>query len=170
MQSLRGEWLSALPTTTSLLPWNVLRWRRSHTRANAHHRASPLAPSVSRGTRRLWKSRVRSLIHRDVGNSGSVMIACAPRSAPPKPIDPKLLRSIRPKRARRPSDASVDPTEARKPVERRWPADACGSPPQAWPSCAEARDGTRALFKSNHRARTVVLQGRPLAWTIVRGG
>jgi ABC-type transport system involved in multi-copper enzyme maturation permease subunit len=29
---------------------------------------------------------------------------------------------------------------------------------------------TWALFKSNRRARTVVLQGRPLAWTIVRGG
>jgi hypothetical protein len=26
--------------------------------------------------------------------------------------------------------ASVGPTDARMPVERRWPADACGSPPQ----------------------------------------
>src|SRR5262249_35697188 len=32
----------------------------------------------------------------------------------PKSTDPRQLRSIRPTRARRPSDASVDPTEARK--------------------------------------------------------
>src|SRR5262249_46985696 len=38
------------------------------------------------------------------------------RSGPttPKPIDPRLLRSITPKRARTPLAASVDPTEARK--------------------------------------------------------
>jgi hypothetical protein len=45
----------------------------------------------------------------------------APRVGPttPNSIDPRWLRSIRPTRASRPSDASVDPTDARNSSTRR---------------------------------------------------
>jgi hypothetical protein len=46
--------------------------------------------------------------------------SCARRPENPKSLDPPPLRAIRPTRARRPSDASVDQTDARWPDLDRW--------------------------------------------------
>jgi hypothetical protein len=102
--SVAGRGMSCLPGGSSSQPRNrrvspagfpdvacrslTFRWQRDssledsscgadRTSQPPHHRASPFACSLSRGTRRIWKSRARRLTRPDVGIGGSVIIACA---------------------------------------------------------------------------------------------